>query len=146
MPPVTTSEFEIAAKGTYLTRLNDIECKSAKITRRADEGGGEKDSNFWVWKFRGYNLKDAKRKQTSVEIVTGTNITSKDSALKSLLMSAYPDMSSDERKAFNTDEMVGKAWLIKVGIGEKPNGGEKNIILNIEASDDDPFADKDDDD
>jgi len=99
-----------------------------------------------VWKFRGFSVKDKLRKMVPVEITTGTGITSKDSALKNLLMSAFPEKTLEELKSYNTDEMIGKAWVLKVGIGESKNGNEKNVILNIEASEDDPFAEPGDDD
>jgi len=143
MPPVTNSEFAVAAKGTYLTQLCDIEAKTAP---QKNDRGETRDSTFWVWKFRGFLTKDKLRKMVPVEITTGTGLSSKASALKNLLMLAYPDKSLDELKTFNTDEMIGKAWVVKVGEDEKPNGGKKNIILNIEPSDDDPFADTASDD
>ena len=141
MPPVTSTDYAVTPKGTYLTQLCDIETKSSKQT---GSDGVARDSSFWVWKFRGYNMKDPAKKAVPVEITTGTAVTKNDSALKTLLMSAFPDKNLDDLKTFNTDEMVGKAWVIKLGIGEKPNGGEKNIILNIEATEEDPFADDDD--
>lgn len=140
MPAVTTSEFEIAEKGMYLANLCEIEVKNSKQRR---DNGEERDSTFWVWKFKGYREQDKNRKIKSVEITTGTGVSKKDSALKSLLMNAYPDMTFEEMQKFNTDEMIGKSWRIKVGIGQKPDGAEKNIILNIEPSeiDVDPFED-----
>jgi len=143
MPPVTSAEYAVTPKGTYLAQLCDIEVKTAK---QPTKEGGERDSSFWVWKFRGFSVKDKLRKMVPVEITTGTGITSKDSALKNLLMSAFPEKTLEELKSYNTDEMIGKAWVLKVGIGESKNGNEKNVILNIEASEDDPFAEPGDDD
>ena len=142
MPRVQANEFQVAPKGTYLSMLCEIQEKSTP--QRNEKTGDMKDSKFWVWKFSGYQTKDPQKKRTPIEVTTGIGVSSKASALKHILSCAYPEMSVDEMKAFDTDTMIGKAWVLKVGVEEKPNGGEKNVILNIEASDKDPFADDDD--
>jgi hypothetical protein len=141
MPQVQSSEFTLADKGVYIATLCEIETKSSK---QRGSNGEEKDSTFWVWKFKGCKEKGADKKVCKVEITTGTGVTKKDSALKSLLSSAFPDMSPDEMRAYNTDEMIDQNWRIKVGMGEKPDGSPKNVILDIEAYDRefDAFADE----
>ena len=132
MPAVTKSDFEIAEKGMYLANLCEIEVKASTLKR---DDGSDSKGFFWVWKFKGYRETDKRKEIKSVEITTGTAVSKKDSALKSLLMNAFPDMTFEEMQKYNTDEMIGKSWRIKVGIGQKPDGNEKNVILNIEPSD-----------
>lgn len=143
MPPVSKSEFSVADKGTYLAQLCDIE---EKVALQKNDRGEDRESKFWVWKFRGYLIKDPAKKMVPVEVTSGVGVSSKASALKHILSCAFPDMTLDEMSVFNTDEMVGKAWVLKVSVEEKPNGSKKNVILNIEPSDKDPFADTDDED
>lgn len=139
MPQVQPGEVQLADKGIYIAQLCTIEAKTSK---QKDDQGVENDSTFWIWKFRGFKEKDKNREMVPVEITTGCTVSSKDSQLKSLLMSAYPEMTLEEMKVFNSDEMIGKAWRLKVGIGQKPNGKDKNVILDIEPCEDDPFADE----
>jgi hypothetical protein len=139
MPAVHSGEVVLADKGVYIAQLCAIDAKTAK---QKNDQGIEQDSTFWIWKFRGFKEKDKARAMCPVEVTTGCTVSTKDSQLKSLLMSAFPEMTPEEMKTFNTDEMIGKAWRIKVGVAQKPNGNDKNVILDIEACDEDPFADE----
>ena len=144
MPKVSSGEVTLAEKGVYIAQLMTIESKASTLKR---DDGSDSTGCFWIWKFKGYLEKDVKKKVGPVEITTGSTVSKKDSALKSLLMSAYPEFTLDDMKEFDTDEMINKTWRIKVGIGQKPDGSDKNVILNIEASEKefDAFADQDDD-
>lgn len=145
MPKVQSGEVTLADKGIYIAQLCAIESKASTLKR---DDGSDSTGSFWIWKFKGYLEKDPKKKVAPVEIATGSTVSKKDSALKNLLLSAYPDFTLEDMKEFDTDEMIGKVWRIKVSIGQKPDGQDKNVILNIEASDInfDPFAGEEDDD
>lgn len=142
MPQVQKSEFTVAEKGTYLAQLCDIE---QKVAMQKSDSGDDRESKFWVWKFRGYLTKDTTKKMVPIEVTSGCGVSSKQSALKHILSCAFPDMTLDEMSMFNTDEMVGKAWVLKVSVEETAKGSKKNVILNIEPSDKDPFSDDDED-
>ena len=141
MPQVTSSEYDVAERGVYLANLCAI---TSKTQKQKNDAGEERDSTFWVWEFKGYKEKDKAKKIMPVEITTGTGISSKPSALKSLLSQAFEEMTFEEMKKFNTDEMINKAWRISVTVEPKQSGGgDKNVITKIEEVEIDVFADED---
>lgn len=139
MPAVSTFEREVIAKGVYLFTLTEIEVRASTLKRDDGSAGGD----FWIWKWRGKHVKT--QDKAKLETSSGTSVSKKDSALKSLLSSAYPDMTLEDMKTFNTDEMIGKSWQVSVGVVMDDKGEKKNKIIDIEASEKDPFADSDDD-
>ena len=139
MPKVESGGATIVPAGVYTTQLNEIAVTPSTMKR--DDGSD--GLPFWVWKFRGFKGKDRDDMHT-VEIVTGSTVSQKDGALKSLLMSAHEEMTLTEMKQYDTDEMINKFWKIKIGVTENKSGSPKNVILNIEETTDDPFADSDD--
>lgn len=145
MPVVKSSEFSIAPKGVYLLQLLQIDEKAS--TLKKDNGGDP--GYFWIWKFAGYLQKDKAKTRVDIDITTGTSVSAKDSALKNILTQVPVDASGDtltldQMKTYNTDDLIGSDYVVKIGVELKPDGvSQKNTIISIEPApeDTDVFAD-----
>jgi hypothetical protein len=137
MPIPTTFERIVIAKGVYVFTLTAIEVKASSLKRVDGSAGGD----FWVWKWRGKHARSGE--PAKLETTTGSGISKKDSALKTLLTSAYPEITFEEMKEFNTDEMVGKTWEVSVGIAMDEKGDKINRIIDLQPSTKDAFSDED---